>query len=474
MKYFFSGASPVPHKLTLCLCWLFAVLYAVWLLPNTVFVRNFCLIAGSLLSLPVIFLRWRMFFQAKAIPIWMIAALFLWVTIHLFFIGQEHFLQQEEFAKSWKKIIMGSPFALGLGFSIASNFPKSKDTVFADSDERQKRLATYWKVIYVGFMLPILIYFIKLGATAWARHHGVDVSPHLIISREIFTDPFAIPRAGYVFFVMPALTIAIVKISIDLKNRLNPFKSNLMYLIALILTLILFYVENDRLAFLFSLLIILLSAIPVMKSRIDDSSPIKVSMIICLTLIGLGLFSYAMYRQNTQWNTFLADAKIAIQVDRYDNWKYAPEYLPVNELGQKASDSNYKRIAWLIVGSRMAFENPLGYGLMSQSFGRIGVLKWPDSQMSWSHSAWLDITLGYGFPALILFLGATFFSWINSRATLVPLRLLGRWGLGAFALVFMFKEVSSEVYVNAFIFLILFVCSLTLFLDIKPSPEDGR
>lgn len=462
MKTYLNSAAPVPHALTLTLCWLFAVLFGVWLLPNTVFTRNVCLIAGALLGLLVVVPHWRLLLQKRAIPIWLICGFFLWITFHLFFIGPEYATQLEEYTKSWKKIFISSVFAVGLGMAIASNFQDSK------------RLEVYWRVIYFGLLLPMLIYFVKLGATAYSLHFGIELSPHLIISREIFTDPFAIHRSGYVFFVMPALAIAIAKLAYVLKNRLTLLKSNGIYWFAVAGTSLLFYVENDRLAYIFFAILIFVAAIPVMRSWVCKASTIKAFGFLVLTLFAIGAISFAAYRQNAQWDSFFADAKMAVQVERYDNWKYTPEYLPVNELGQKASDSNYKRIAWLIVGTRLTLENPLGYGLMSQSFGRIGKLKWPDSQMSWSHSAWLDITLGYGFPALILFAGAVLLAWKSSRILPIPWVLVGRWGLGALTLVFMFKEVSSEVYINAFIFLVLFAASLNCGLELQSLAKEKK
>lgn len=64
----------------------------------------------------------------------------------------------------------------------------------------------------------------------------------------------------------------------------------------------------------------------------------------------------------------IADAKVAVQVDRFDDWRNRNKGYPVNELGTIPLDSNYSRIAWAIVDSRLLVEKPLGYGLMSLSF----------------------------------------------------------------------------------------------------------
>lgn len=73
------------------------------------------------------------------------------------------------------------------------------------------------------------------------------------------------------------------------------------------------------------------------------------------------------------------------------NWN---KRYPMNGLSQVPTDSNYSRLAWAIVGSRLLAENPLGYGFMSLSFAALGKEKWPDSELSWTHSAWLDFGLG--------------------------------------------------------------------------------
>lgn len=452
MKTDFNSVTPVPHRLTLTLSWLFAVLYGVWLLPNTVFTRNVCLIAGALLSLVVIIPRWRLLLQTRALPIWLIAGLFIWVTCHLFFIGQEYSTQLTEYTKSWKKIFISSVFAVGLGMAISSHLGD------------QKKLTVYWRIIYLGLMLPVIIYFIKLGATVWAPFFGIELSPHLIISREIFTDPFAVHRSGYVFFVMPALAIAIAKISQSAVRGQFSLKENLIYIVIILMTTALFRVEDDRLGYLFVAFFLLMAAIPVAKSALDKTSIFKLIslMLLFVSITSVGIIAY---RQNDQWKTLIADAKIGIQIDKYDAWKYSRKThpdLPLNEFKKQVSLSNYERTAWAIAGSRLAIQNPLGYGLMSQSFGHLSRLNWSDAETSWSHSAWLDFTLGYGFPGLFLMMFAALLACKNSTRMDAPWSLIGLWGLGSLILIFFVKEVSSEVYISALIFLVLLVSGFAL------------
>jgi hypothetical protein len=51
----------------------------------------------------------------------------------------------------------------------------------------------------------------------------------------------------------------------------------------------------------------------------------------------------------------------------------------------------------------------------------------------------------------------------------MPWRLIGRWGLPILSAVLLVKEISSEVFINAFCFLIVF-CSV---LSIRPTPNSN-
>ncbi len=108
-------------------------------------------------------------------------------------------------------------------------------------------------------------------------------------------------------------------------------------------------------------------------------------------------------QSNSSWNTFLADAKIALDTQTYQQWKYngAQDY-PNSELGSKVSVTNYERIAWGKTGLKLILKYPLGYGLIERSFGKLAKIYWPDSQLHQSHSGWIDLALGLGIPGFLL------------------------------------------------------------------------
>lgn len=453
--------SPIPHALVLTLCTLFALLYGVWLLPHTVFVRNSCLVGGALLSLPIIAKHWRLLFQRAAAPIWLITLLLVWVTIHLFFIGQDFNHQYLEYITIWKKIAIGCVFALGLGLAIGQN-------------TNTKTAKTAWAIIYLGLLLPSLIYFGKYTLGIIPPHYGLTLSPYLILNPDHLGSPFGISRARYVFFCLPAMAVGLGCIANDLKRKTLHWQSTIFYLLSVPLTLALFELEGDRLGAAYGLALLGVFALVVVRNMIKVRRPILSMLALALMVaVSVWLVQKVTY-QSPLWHQFWADAKMAVQVDKYDAWQ--TRVLPINELGIPASDSNYMRISWAIVGTRLLMQNPLGYGLLSLSFGGLGKQIWPNAQISWTHSAWLDFALGYGLPSLIMIWLAIALAWQRAKALNPPLNTLGRWGLLIAAAVMLTKEISTEVVVNSMMFMIVWVTAMGLTISShKPTstPKEG-
>jgi hypothetical protein len=449
------GPKPVAHALVMTLCALFAVLWGVWILPNTVFIRHFCLIAGALIGLYVIWPRRALLLTKAAIPIWLICLLLVWVTIHLFFIGHDYDRQLEEYTKIWKKIALSIPFALGLGLALGSQASNFKNT--------QK----YWAVIYLGFLLPMIIYFIKWIATLYLPRYGYTIPQFLILSPDHLNNPWAISRAFYVFFCLPALAIALGQIIHSIEAKQFRLISSIAYLLAIPLTLLMFHVEGDRLGIAYGLILIVAAIffgfVPLLRHR---QISLKVGAVVLICFLGSGYIIAKAIQTNLHWAPLIADAKVALQVDHFDHWKHRNKGYPLNGLGKTVSPSNYERIAWAIAGSHLLIEERLGYGLMSLSFSALGKEEWPDSDLSWTHSAWLDFALGYGLPGLFMLAGAATLAYRTSRCLSYPWRAFGCWVITSGCLVMIAKEVSSESVVNAFIFLIVLMTSIAM---VRPS-----
>ena len=144
---------------------LFCILWGVWILPHTVFIRHTAMILGAILGLYVCILNCHVFLKKQAIPFYCILLLIIWVTYHLFFIGIEYVTQRNEYFGVWKKVILCSPFALGMGIAVAQS----------------KKINTCWNIFYISLTLPVLIYFIKLIITSYASEWAIE-NPHFLLN----------------------------------------------------------------------------------------------------------------------------------------------------------------------------------------------------------------------------------------------------------------------------------------------------
>lgn len=364
-----------------------------------------------------------------------------------FFIGRDFNAQWEEYTRIWKKIAVGSVFAIGLGIALISQ------------SNNQKHTNQYWRIVYLGFLLPAITYYVKLLATTLGVKYGFHVPIYLVLDPDHMGSRFGVSRAWYVFFCLPAVAISIGMLYLRIKNKSLTFTNGITYFLCMPITLLVFYIENDRLGTFFGFVLILLALVLLGGALLRGRAILGLIVLVLLIAVS-GAISYKAFKQNNQWLSFIADAKVAIQqVDALDNWRYNRIQMkgyPINEFGQTVSPSNYERISWAIIGSRFALSEPLGYGLLSLSFGALDKERKKDSEMSWSHSAWLDFTLGYGIPGFLLLLSAMVVTVLHAGYIQFPWRLISLWTLPTMALVLLVKEISSEVFISAFIFIIVF------------------
>lgn len=432
---------------------LFAILWGVWLLPHTVFVRHSCMVLGGLLGLYVCFTNYRLFFRKEAAAFYCMALLFLWVSFHLLFIGKDNAAQLDEYFGTWKKVFICTPFALGLGFAISQS----------------QKAHLCWKIFYIGLLLPTIIYFIKLTVTHNANTWGVT-NPHLLLDANATQSLFGVSRALYTFYCMPSFAVAIFAL---LNSFHSATKYYFFYVASLVLTPTLFFLEGDRTGLLISGLLLMLATIGGFYQAVRGFN-LKSILVSLVFFIGFAVASLGFIKKFDHWRSMVATAKVAFAVDTYDEWKFQGlRGYPKNELGETTEGSNYERIAWATAGTKLLFENPQGYGLLTLSFDHLTKKKWPDSHLSMTHSGWIDFALGYGIPGLFLLFSASLICWRSGFYMSSPWSGFVIWGFGSLNIIFLMKELSNEICVNAFIFIILFIASLSTSFH-SNSPKNHK
>ncbi|OYZ99495.1 MAG: hypothetical protein B7Y05_26055, partial [Polynucleobacter sp. 24-46-87] len=290
-----------------------------------------------------------------------------------------------------------------------------------------------------------------------------SLSPYLVLSQD-WSFSSGMPKYFYVFFCLPAFAIAIGAIThAVLKNTLR-LKTHAVYFIAVFTIPIIFYLQTVRNGILYAGVIVII-ALGVLGISVLIRGSLKQKTIFGILVILLIMMSAASLKANPAWKMLVADIKVAVELDKVDNWKYQGQSgisYPMNESGNLVNTSNYERVAWFLAGVRLLPENPLGYGLMTLSFDHLTKEKWPNSFMSQTHSAWLDFALGYGIPGVSLLAIALLLAWYNCKSLQDPWSLIGRWGLGILGLIMLTTEISSEIFINSLIFMVVMVAGLSI------------
>lgn len=441
----------IPDWIIWIQCIAFIVLYAVWGIPETMGFRNTALITGAVLSLYPIYRFRHYFLQVNAIPIWLVALLFIWATLHFFMFSQDYSLQLLEFRRIWRYAAIAVIFAIGLGLSLAS------------ANANQGR---WWALIYFGLCSPVLIYLLKYTLTTYEVQLGIQVPASLKI--YFSSQPHYVPKSDYVAFCLPTLGIALGRIKIILleeRLRRRQLFAILTHLFVIAATLFLFYIQDVKNGMIYSALLFLIFGAFIVFSK---TSKVNFWRNLIFFLAALGLFVTAIYphiKKNDSWRTLVADTKIALQLDRYQQWKYAvPEEYPNNEIGKKVSGTNYERVTWFLVGTQLAIESPLGYGLIEDSFKKMAKAKWPEvsPNLSHSHSGWLDFILAFGFPGFLLIMGSLLIALHNSKHIKPPWKEVASWGLLANLFLWCTTEVAATVTFVSLLFWIMNASALTL------------
>ncbi len=458
----------IPNWLIWIQCIAFVVLYAVWILPEIVGFRNTALVVGALVGLYPIYQYRSQLFQRRAIPVWLIVALFAWATFHLLYLSQDYAAQLREYKRIWKYAAIGAIFAFGLGLLLMSAaVNNSAQHQAPDSRDSQKRSgnAPFWRIIFFGLCTPVLIYLLKYTLTTYGARWGIVALPYLQI--YFGSQPYYVPKTDYVAFCLPPLAIALGQIQVVLTSHekiIRQIGAIVLYMFLIASTLFLFDIQNIKNGMAYAAACLGLF-IFILFFRASAQNWWKKLIVALLVFSFFGASLYIHLKKNDSWRTLVADTKVALQLDQYQQWKYAGEKgYPNNEFGKMVSITNYERAAWFKVGLQLAGQTPLGYGLVEDSFKRMAKETWPEvsPNLSHSHSGWLDAALAIGIPGFTLIIVAMLLAMKQSKQVPEPWKSLVFWALFALGILWITTEVSATVTFAALIFWVGWAAGLTL------------
>jgi hypothetical protein len=445
----------IPTWVVWTQCFCFFVLYSIWYYPSTNFLSDTLIIIGALLSLYILSLNISFFKSKESIPFWLLVILFIWVIFHLVFLSN-HFSQQlRELESIWKRVLIAMVYGLGFGIGIVNFKSPSKCLI----------------LIYAGMIAPGLIYLFKFILGYYADHYSFILPDYIMLYDEPVST-YWIYKTAYTVALIPTFALGLASLQYSMLKKNNNFR-NAISLFGILVAILVFDLVNIKNAVVYVAILTGILYINFVfkifnKLQVPNAfKKIKISLLILFFVtIMTSLLINRSVEKNSSWNSFLLDIKVGQQVDIQEKWKeFGGNGFPLNEKQEVVSVTNYYRMAWLIIGTRLLIENPLGYGLVYRSFANLTLTKWPSSSLDQSHSGWLDLALGIGIPGFMLIIIAfllTIYRLIKisngefSNKNQIFIAHALSWALLSISLVWATSEISQGINLVQLIFFISF------------------
>ena len=189
----------------------------------------------------------------------------------------------------------------------------------------------------------------------------------------------------------------------------------------------------------------------------------KIGLAALIPVLLIAIFVQQHLSINRGWNHFIDDVTIAIKIDEVPNWQDVKKYgYPKTASGEQVYPNNYERAAWAAAGIHSITQNPLGYGMLEHSLGKVIRKSYPEAMIRSSHSAWIDLGLAFGIPGLLLTLGALLSTVVLALRSNSPNRLVVIWIAADLLLTFTIAEVSSKHTIEILFFCIALLNAMLL------------
>lgn len=423
-----------------------STLLAVWSLINTIALRNALLAIGTLVAL---FLLWQ-YSKQKSVdgvsmpqsanwgqytPLALSISMLIWVVIHYFLLSSESGQQFQELGSTWLRVLESILIGTATGLVLREH-PRSAQFL--------------WLGIYCSFVYLIIHYlgvYFQTGQAFMPNYYfsspfgnkiNTVLMGGLFISAICGSSANALlnnrphyPWPIYCYWLLGVLTILFaVTTIIDTRNGVGVG-------IILIASWVL-YVGASKLTQ------------QIKRGKLDW----KIGLVTLIPTILIIIFIQQHLSINRGWNNFVDDITVAVKIDEVPNWQDVKKYgYPNTASGEPVYPNNYERAAWATAGIHSITQNPLGYGLLEHSLGKVIRKSYPEATIRSSHSAWIDLGLAFGIPGLLLTLGALLSTIGLALKSNSPNRLVVIWIAADLLFTFTIAEVSSKHTIE-----ILFFC----------------
>lgn len=352
----------------LCLALLF-----VWSLPGTVALRTLLLLAAlALLANRIASADFRDGLRSARVPLAWLAGFVLWLLLQALFVSAETGWALGELRGQWLPALL----ALLLGLLLARG---------------EAGLAATGITLVFGSQAAIAV-----AIVAW----------HWLIGSG--QPAYAMPLTGGKLEMSFVLNLLLAFLTIDLFCRATR-RTPLLRLrgaavIALgVLALACSYLAGARNGILGVIFLSFSATSLFVFDQRRHLGPFRTAAVAGAIVAALAAFATVHYRSDSRWQAFAETAVIAWDIDRHTTWlNQVAQPWPKLADGRNVDLSAYIRIAFISAGTHLVAEHPLGHGYGRNAFVHALRKQHPEAQVGHAHSGWIDLGVGGGVPALLL------------------------------------------------------------------------
>jgi O-antigen ligase len=425
----------------LCLTLLF-----VWSLPGTIALRTALLLAALGLLAARTWRAARAEFsgtlRSAALPLALIAVLTLWLPFQAVFVSTETSWALGELRGQWLPGLL----ALVLGLLLAQHID--------------------------GRTLITAIALVFSAQAAIAAGHSVW---HWFVHGQLLVQ--LVPLTGGKLEMSFVLNILLAILTVDLFCRASGRGELLRLPLAAVAAMLLLGLAGSLLAGarngIIGVAFLSVSAVSLLvfdqRRRLGPLRTFGSAAAIVAAIVTLGT---ANYRADERWQTFAETARLAWTIDAEHGWHDLRQSWPKLADGRPAEESAYIRIAYFRTGLRLLAQGPVGYGYGRNAFGH-ALEAQGQPVRGHAHSGWLDLGIGGGIPALVLwvaFLGSlmwrgwrAFFDGGNAHGLLLFFLATGYAG----------RMLLDSVNKDHMLQMFMFLAGLLLMLTVPRRVEAG-
>ena len=412
----------------------------LWVIPGTIALRQILLALTLIPSLFLLrgYLRFLTFHKPQLIPTLLLLCLLIWVVIHLIFFSYDFELELKQFTSLWLRAIVGIIIGFSLGFALRTN-------------SRGKVL--FFIALFATSLINLAIY------TYQSYIQGVWIAPNSFVTAYYFNKI----EAAYFGGIAIAISAAQILLTLKQKLTLRSWVVLFFWGVGIVLALLSSLVSSSKNGIAIGIYLCLMLIIGMSYQLIfSKANRFKLSIVVILFfIVTCTIWNTHKSSASQGWSTIFQDIKVAVQIDKYPQWKSNTGLsYPTNEHGKTVAANTYERFSWATVGVTLIAKYPLGYGLINSSFKKVLDLDGVDHNVPGQvHSGWIDFGLAYGIPGVLLLFSCLLALLVLGLRAKDGYCFMSTW-LALMLIPFCFiAEMSYKQYFESMLFFVALGCS---------------